>query len=125
MRIARPERHQDRRLTVHITLVKKILANGEPCRKCRDVEARLHRSGHWARIDEVLIADERDPQSAGMQLATELGVELAPFFVVADQDQRQVYTVYYKFVKEVLEGSVSKQQVAAEILADNPDLDYL
>ena len=122
---------------MRITLVKKILANGEPCGKCRDVEARLRRSGHWERIDEVLVADERDPQSPGMLLAEALGVERAPFFVVEElvegavadaagmNGERQVYTVYYKFVKDILNGSVSPHQSAAEILADNPDLDYL
>jgi hypothetical protein len=107
---------------MHITLVKKILASGEPCRKCQDVEARLRRSGRWEHIDEVVIADERDPQSPGMRMAEALGVDRAPFFVVADNGDQQVYTVYYKFVKEVLDGSVSAQQAAAEILADNPDL---
>jgi hypothetical protein len=110
---------------MHITLVKKILASGEPCRKCQDVEARLRSSGHWARIDAVIIADERDPQSAGMQLAEDLGIERAPFFIVEDKGEPQIYTVYYKFVKEVLEAPVTPQQAAAEILADNPDLDYL
>jgi hypothetical protein len=110
---------------MHITLVKKILASGEPCRKCQDVEARLRRSGRWEHIDEVVVADERDPQSPGMRMAEAFDVDRAPFFVVADNGDQQVYTIYYKFVKEVLDGSVSPQQVAAEILADNPDLDNL
>ena len=50
---------------MHITFVKKILADGQACRKCRDVEQRLERSGYWSAIDEVIIADERDPDSAG------------------------------------------------------------
>jgi hypothetical protein len=116
---------------MHITLVKKILASGEPCKKCQDVEERLNRSGYWDRIDEILIADERDPSSPGMQLAEQLNVDRAPFFVVrsdgsnAKKGEQQVYTVYYKFVKEVLDAPVSSQQAAAEILADNPDLDFL
>ena len=72
-----------------------------------------------------MIADERDPQSAGMRMAEALGVERAPFFVVDDNGDQKVYTIYYKFVKEVLDGSVSAQQAAAEILADNPELDNL
>jgi hypothetical protein len=110
---------------MHITLVKKILANGEPCRKCHDVEARLRSSGAWDRIDEVIIADERDPQSPGMRLANDLKVERAPFFVVTQDGERRVYTVYFKFVREVLDGSVTAQHAAAEILADNPSLDYI
>ncbi|MFP6816822.1 MAG: hypothetical protein VB949_14305 [Pseudomonadales bacterium] len=110
---------------MHITLVKKILANGEPCRKCHDIEARLRSSGGWERIDEVIIADERDPNSPGMQLASDLQVERAPFFVVTEDGEQRVYTVYFKFVKEVLDGSVSGQHAAAEILADNPSLDFI
>ena len=110
---------------MHITLVKKILANGEPCRKCRDIEERLGRSDQWQHIDEVVVADERDPDSAGMRLAEDLGIDRAPFFIVANGGERRIYTVYHKFVKEVLNTEPSAQQAAAEILADNPDLDYL
>ena len=85
-----------------ITFVKKILASGEPCPKCADVEQRLTKTGQLARIDETIIADERDPSSPGMVLADELGVKRAPFFVVDDDGERKVYTVYFKFAKEVL-----------------------
>lgn len=109
-----------------ITFVKKILADGSPCRKCGDVQQRLDESGQMARIDEVLIADERDPDSPGMRLAAELDVARAPFFVVEDGGERKVYTVYFKFAKEVLGGSEGKASDAArDILDDNPDLDYV
>ena len=108
-----------------ITLVKKILKDGSPCPKCADIEQKLQQSGHIARIDETLIADERDPASPGMQLATELGVTRAPFFVVTKDAETEVYTVYFKFVKQVLGGSSSLSEEAAEILNDNPDLDYI
>jgi hypothetical protein len=110
---------------LHITLVKKILASGEPCRKCADVESRLQVSGHWSHIDEVVIADERDPESPGMRLANRLQVHRAPFFVVDDGGERRVYTVYFKFVKEILDGQTTEHQAASEILADNPDLDFI
>ena len=120
--MADPQREPSR----HITLVKKILASGEPCRKCGDVEARLKRSGQWQQIDEVVIADERDPGSPGMQMANQLGIDRAPFFIVDhDEADRQIYTVYYKFVNEVLNKPITGQQAAAEILADNPDLDFI
>ncbi len=48
-----------------ITFVKKILANGQPCGKCRDVEERLTAGNHWRAIDRVVIADERDPDVGG------------------------------------------------------------
>ena len=110
---------------MHVTLVKKILASGEPCRKCKDVEERLIRGGYWDRIDEVLIADERDPDSAGMRLADQLGVTLAPFFVVREGDATRVYTLYFKFVKEVFEQAVSARSANRELLENNPDLDFI
>jgi len=41
-----------------ITFVKKILANGEPCQKCADVQRRLDETGQMAQIDHTIIADE-------------------------------------------------------------------
>ncbi|BFM07177.1 aminodeoxychorismate synthase component I [Halioxenophilus aromaticivorans] len=85
-------------------MVKKILADGSPCKKCGEVLAKLESSGLIDLIDEVIVADERDPSSAGMQLAKELNVERAPFFVVyRDGDEPEVHTIYIKFAKEVLE----------------------
>jgi len=56
------------------------------------------------RIDNVLIADERDPQSEGMRLAQQHQVTQAPFFIVKKNDgSSDIYTVYFQFVKEVLE----------------------
>jgi hypothetical protein len=111
---------------MHITFVKKILASGEPCPKCADVQARLDATGQMDRIDEVVIADERDPESAGMVLARELNVVRAPFFVVREPDQApQVYTVYFKFAKEILGKTSSPGTEAREILNDNPDLDFI
>jgi hypothetical protein len=115
---------------VHITFVKKILASGEPCAKCADVEERLLKSGQMEQIDEVLVADERDAASPGMVLAAELDVKRAPFFVVrqdaeGEESEPVVYTVYFKFAKEVLGRSSSKADEAKEILNDNPDLDFI
>ena len=86
-----------------ITFVKKIKADGEPCRKCADVQNRLESSDQLRLIDDIVIADERDPQSAGMLLAKQHQVEQAPFFVVEDeQGNSRVYTIYFQLVKEVL-----------------------
>lgn len=108
-----------------ITLVKKILKDGSPCPKCQQVEERLIKTDQMSRIDQVLIADERDPDSAGMKLAERLNVERAPFFVVDEDGEQRVYTVYFKFVKEVLGQASSKTDEAREILRDNPDLDFI
>ena len=109
-----------------ITLVKKILADGSPCRKCGDVIGRLEESGQMERIDEVLVADERDPASPGILLAAEHNVDRAPFFVVEQDDGTvKIFTVYFKFVKEVLEQNTEEKDELKEILDQNPDLDFL
>lgn len=88
---------------MRITFVKKILADGNPCAKCRDVEEKLRETDQLRLINETIIADERDSDSAGMQLAREHQVTRAPFFIVEEEGQEpRVYTVYFKFVKEVL-----------------------
>lgn len=89
---------------MRITLVKKVLADGQDCRKCRDVMERLERGGHLGRIDRILVADERNPASAGWMAAQHYGVDTAPFFVVRHDDGReQVYTVFLAFFHEVLQ----------------------
>jgi hypothetical protein len=108
-----------------ITMVKKILADGSPCQKCGDVLDKLESSGQMSQIDEVLVADERDLESPGMKLAKSLEVERAPFFVVEkDGESPEVYTVYMKFVKEVLNQKTEESEELSEIMRDN-DLDFL
>jgi len=68
---------------MHVTMVKKRLASGEPCRKCAEAETWLQSRGLWDEIDRVVWADEADPASEGMRLALEHQVALAPFFLVA------------------------------------------
>lgn len=110
-----------------ITFVKKILADGSPCSKCADVIDKLESSGQMARIDEVLIADERDPSSPGMEIAKKYNVDRAPFFVVEDaaNQEPRIYTVYLKFVKEVLDQKTNEKDELTEIMQNNSDLDFL
>ncbi len=54
---------------MYITMVKKIKEDGTPCRKCEEVEQHLHKEGLFDKINNIVIADERDPKSEGMQLA--------------------------------------------------------
>jgi len=109
-----------------ITFVKKIKADGSPCRKCAEVQSRLEKDGHIDKIDRTVIADERDANSEGMQLANQYMVDRAPFFIVENEGSDPVvYTVYFKFVNEVLNGKTSEQDAARDILDANPDLDYI
>ncbi|MYE25413.1 MAG: hypothetical protein F4Y01_15980 [Gammaproteobacteria bacterium] len=110
-----------------ITFVKKVLANGQPCAKCADVEQRLRAAGQMAAIHRTVIADERDPDSEGMRIAAEHNVKLAPFFVVEERGETRIYTIYFRFAREVLGsgGAAKPKREAEEILRANPDLDLV
>ncbi len=105
--------NQIKEFIVKITLVKKILADGSPCAKCRDVQEKLEVNGQLKFIDQTLIADVRDPQSAGIQVAQHFKVDRAPFFVVEREGQEaEVYTVYFKFAKEVLQPLIQQAEAS-------------
>lgn len=108
-----------------ITLVKKILADGSPCAKCADVQAKLNSNHQMQFINSTEIADERDSNSPGMLLAAKYQVDRAPFFIVEKENQEpQIYTVYLKFVKEILNGAEQEGELT-EIMENNQDLDFL
>lgn len=110
----------------HVTFVKKIKLDGNPCRKCAEVEDRLRQGNLMGRIDRVVVADERDATSEGMQLAAARGVDAAPFFLVVDAAGTEtVYTSYVKLLKDVLEAKTSEEEEAKDILAHSGDLDFL
>ena len=89
---------------MRIKFIKKIKADGTPCRKCADVEQRLRDAGYYEKIDEIIIADDTDRNSEGLLLARQYNIETAPFFLVEDDDgETEVYTIYFKFLKEVLQ----------------------
>ena len=108
-----------------ITMVKKIFADGSPCKKCGEVEEKMREAGQLKQIDRIVIADEADSESEGMQLAAVHNVERAPFFIVErDGEEPAIYTVYFKFVKEVLNAKTSEEEEIEEIMND-VDLDFL
>ena len=63
-----------------IVMVKKILADGSPCKKCGEVLAKMEADDQLKFMDEILIADERDAESAGMQLAKKTWCRPCTFF---------------------------------------------
>lgn len=91
----------------HITFVKKILANGELCKKCQEVSDRLTSENLIEHINHIAIADERDAESEGMRLAKEYSVERAPFFIVEDNGETTVFDIYFKFKKYMAQQGVS------------------
>ncbi|GIW45881.1 MAG: hypothetical protein KatS3mg077_3163 [Candidatus Binatia bacterium] len=102
---------------MHITMVKKRLADGSECRKCREVTELLQQKGLWSRMDEVVWADERDPASPGMQLAEKYSVERAPFFIVRDDTGERVYTSVLQLIRNHL-GEVTTSEQARVIDPD-------
>lgn len=111
---------------MNITLVKKIKSDGNLCRKSADVFEKLKQANLVEKIDRIIFADERKKMSEGLSLALEHGVQAAPFFIVDKEDgSTKIYTRYYNFLEEVLEKQTSEQESVLEILAQNPDLDFI
>jgi hypothetical protein len=105
---------------MHITMVKKRLADGSECRKCLEASDHLHSRGLWDRIDEVVWAQEGDEASPGMRLSAHLGVERAPFFVVQEGSGEQtVYVSVLQLVRERLGQAVTVQEQAQAIDPDD------
>ena len=104
---------------MHLTMVKKRLADGTECKKCQEATAHLQSRGLWARIDDIVWADEADPNSPGMVIATRLGVERAPFFVVLDERGEAVYVSVLQLVRERFDSAVTAAQQAQTIDADD------
>ena len=79
----------------------------------------------FRKLIRIVIADEADDQSEGMLLAAHYNIDRAPFFIVEHEGADPViYTIYFKFVKEVLDAETSEEEELAEIINDN-DLDFL
>jgi hypothetical protein len=105
---------------MHITMVKKRLADGSECRKCQEASDHLQSRGLWDRIDEVVWAEEGNHASPGMQLGSKLGVDRAPFFVVRETAGGQaVYVSVLQLVKERLGQAVTVQEQAQAIDPDD------
>jgi hypothetical protein len=104
---------------VHITMVKKRLADGSECRKCHEATAHLQSRGLWSRIDEIVWADENDATSPGMVLGQQLGVANAPFFVVRDEKGETVYVSVLQLGRERLGVDATRAEQASAINVDD------
>jgi hypothetical protein len=100
-----------------ITMIQKLTPDGEQCRKCNDIEARLERDGLLDQIDTHIYMDTEDPSDPGTKLAVKHEVKVAPFFVVhslgAAGEEEDVYTAYLKMKKQVF------GKAASQVEADN------
>lgn len=97
-----------------ITLVKKIMEDGQECRKCREVSDRLEAGNEHRFIDRTVYADLRDSESEGHKIAQEHGIDTAPFFVVEDDGRTSVYKTYMEFKTKVLKKRAEKADVEIE-----------
>ena len=104
---------------MHVTMVKKKMADGSDCRKCGEVTEYLQGRGFWERIDEVVWAKEGDPESPGMRLGKRLGVERAPFFVVRDERGEVVYTSVLQLIQERFGETVTTSERARDVDPDD------
>lgn len=105
---------------MHITMVKKVLADGSDCRKCAEATDHLKSRGLWHHISEIVWADEADPASPGMRLGAQYAVPSAPFFIVRDADGTEaVYVSVLHLVRERLGRTVTDHEHAMAIDADD------
>ncbi len=112
---------------MNIKLVQKIKLDGNSCRKSARVLNDLKELNLLEKIDEIIAADEREQSSSqGFNLAKKHQVSSAPFFIVEnDEGVQKVYTAYYRFMKDIFQVSVSESDEISEIMAQNPDLDFI
>lgn len=113
----------------NVVFVKKILADGSPCRKCAQVIQRLLDDKLFETIDHIIIANEADPDSEGMRLAAKLGVDRAPFFIVEyENGDQDVFDIYLKFRKKVATSVAVAEENSADmvdLIEQFPELDYI
>lgn len=113
----------------NVIYVKKILGDGSLCRKCAQVTDRIQEDDLFDVIDQVIIADERNPYSEGMRLAKEFNVDRAPFFIVEREDgSQQIFDIYLKFKKAVAKSDTQSKETTADLIdliEQHPELDYI
>jgi len=53
-------------------------------------------------------------------------LKIASFFIVNNDDGSiRVYTAYFRFLEEVFDQKLSESEEIFEIMAQNPDLDFI
>jgi hypothetical protein len=104
---------------MHITMVKKRLADGTECRKCQEATAHLQSRGLWEHVTEIVLAHEDDHSSEGMVLSRHHGVDRAPFFIVRDDDREAVYVSVLQLVRDRFDAKVTASQQATAIDVDD------
>ena len=96
---------------MHITLVKKIMEDGNLCPKCREVSEQIAHDNHLDKVNYIAIADASDNESEGMRLANRFKAKCTPFFVIEFMDGRVKIIELYSDFKQFLEDSASNVQL--------------
>ena len=89
-----------------VIMVKKRLKDGQECPKCQQMTKLLEERGLWHKIDFIVWADEQDPKSEGMLLATKHQVETAPFYIVKALDRDTIYTSTLQLIRDHFQAEV-------------------
>ena len=111
---------------MNITVVAKVKVDGSLCRKSARVWEKLQQAQLLNQIDRIVFAQANKPSNQGLSLAIQHQVAAAPFFIVEQEDgSTQVYTAYSDFFQKVLNYQVSEIEEISEIMASNPDLDFI
>lgn len=108
-----------------VLFVKKLLAGGEPCAKCRGIERRLRKDDLMQHLSGVLPAREDDPSSPGAQIAAKHGVQRAPFFVLRHADGEEEVIESYLAFKQRFSGKAAAAgdpADLADIVDSHPEL---
>jgi hypothetical protein len=114
------------KIVMNIVMVQKVRLDGERCAQSERVFQDLKSRNLLNQIHQIVIADERDPSSVGYALAAQHQVDKAPFFVVTLGNGSTIaYTAYQRFLKEVLHQVPDDADEISEIIAQNPDLDFI
>lgn len=109
-----------------ITMINKIKRNGQNCAKSARVLTNLEELGFINQIDQIIAADERDQSSEGFALARKYNIATAPFFIIDKDDGLSiVYSVYHRFLDDIFNYRISEKEEILEIMAQNPDLDFI
>ena len=104
-------------------MVKKRLANGDPCEKCAQTEDMLRRRGLWGRIDEVVWAQEGDDRSPGALLGRKHGIKVAPFFVLDfDDGTEAVYSSPLRLIRDHFPEAPQPVTALEPVRVDNAEL---
>ena len=99
---------------MQVTMVKKVLADGSPCKKCQEASDKLAAMNLDDQIDRILEVHEARPgEGEGAAFAARFEVDRAPFFVVEEEGNERVILSVMQLIRKVLEPRKASGTVAS------------